>query len=65
MKLRDYVKLINNLAKKYPNAKVIYSIDDEGNDFCMVHYAPQAGNFNSDEGEWDNNVKPVNSVCIN
>ena len=38
MKLKEYAKVIAVLAEKYPNAKVIFSIDDEGNAYNEVFY---------------------------
>ena len=67
MKLKEYAKLIATLAEKYPNAKVIYSRDDEGNGFEEVHYAPSLGDFDSENGEFesDGENKKVNAVCVN
>lgn len=40
MKLKDYAKLINELAKDHGDKDVYYSTDDEGNDFNLVHFSP-------------------------
>ena len=75
MKLKEYAKLINNIAKRYPNLEVIYSKDDEGNDFQEVVYEPSIGYF--EEGEYTEfdsiesdeqqflNIKNCNAICIN
>jgi len=69
MKLREYAHHVNELAKKYPHANVIYSTDDEGNGYDDVKYYPTAGSMGND-GYFDsleNCEKPikVTHVCIN
>lgn len=71
MKLKEYAAKLTELAKEYPNAKVVYTIDDEGNDFREVNFTPSPGNFGdgefiSDDGteEFGQQFK-INSVCIN
>jgi hypothetical protein len=65
MKMSEYAPVIAELAKKYPDAEVISSSDDEGNSFGPVHFHPSAGKFKG--YEFDNDVKPnqVNAVCVN
>ena len=63
MKLKEYAALIQELAKKHPNAKVISASDDEGNSFSEVQFNPTPGTFN--DGEFDDEGKKVNAVCIN
>jgi len=74
MKLKQYLEQLNRLVEKNPEAlkmDVVYSRDDEGNDFQDVEFAPGLGNFERvgrggdfttvdelDGGE-------VNAVCIN
>jgi len=40
MKLKDYATMISKLAKRYPNLEVVYAVDDEGNAYHPVVYAP-------------------------
>lgn len=40
MKLKDYATMISKLAKRYPNLEVVYAVDDEGNGYLPVVYAP-------------------------
>jgi len=40
MKLKDYIKQLQEIAKKHPNIEVAYSSDDEGNSFDYVRYNP-------------------------
>lgn len=63
MTIKEYIKDLEVLAKKYPEAKVIYSKDDEGNGFNYVHFAPAPGNFN--DGEFDDDSRSVNAICLN
>ena len=62
MKLKEYANYIAELAEKYPNAKVVSAIDEEGNGFNEVVYSPSAGTFK--DGEFSEGGK-VNAVCIN
>lgn len=40
MKIKTYIKKLQKLAEKYPNAKLIYACDDEGNSFDEVRWSP-------------------------
>lgn len=62
--IQEYAQRINTLAKKYPNATLIYSADDEGNAYNELFTLPHVGNF-SDEGEFDTESDEINAVCIN
>lgn len=68
--------MINNLATKNPHALellVVYCIDDEGNNYHKVVYAPSIGVFDGDEQftatDKTNDTKNVdtqaNAVCLN
>lgn len=64
MKLKDYAKLIAKLAKRHPEATVIYSADDEGNSYQEVHYNPSMGTFDGDG--FDTAVENApDAICIN
>ena len=69
MKLKQYIKALESLAEKNPDAleyEVVYSKDDEGNGFGCVHYAPSIGVY--EDGEFDpNNLagEQCNAVCLN
>ena len=67
MTLKEYAKLINNMAKKHPNLQVCYASDDEGNDFKAVVYEPSLGEFHARNGyfEFNQNNKHFNAICIN
>ena len=76
MKLKEYAELINKIANRYPNLEVIYSKDDEGNDFQEVIYEPSIGYFEDNEYSafsnsitTDENVilneESCNAICIN
>ena len=75
MKLKQYAENILKLAVSYPDADVVYSSDDEGNNFQAAHYDPSPGHFDGDGGwipetdfqnlEEENEViRKINSVCI-
>ena len=66
MKLKEYIKILNQLLKDHPEAseyKVITSMDYEGNSFNFVLYGPQIGYFS--DGEFDPLDDETNSVCLN
>lgn len=62
--IAEYAKRINALAKKYPNAILVYSSDDEGNSYSELCTMPHVGYF-SDEGEFDSEADETNAICIN
>ncbi len=66
MNLKEYSENINKLAKEHPDATVVYAVDDEGNAFGRVYYAPSVGFYSDDgfEAEPEDN-KQINAVCIN
>lgn len=66
MKLKDYLKQLNDLVKENPEIltmEVITSKDDEGNGFNKVHYSPSFGHFDGDN--YDSNSRKINAVCLN
>ena len=64
MKMKEYSKLIAELAEKYPDYEVVYSKDDEGNRFQKVKYIPVAGAYDEDEKTFDTGEE-FNAVCVN
>jgi hypothetical protein len=62
MELKVYALLIAELAEKYPDAKVVYATDDEGNGYGEVHFGPTVGTFK--DGEFSS-TKKVNAICVN
>lgn len=68
MTIKEYIEELEVLAKEYPEAKVIYSKDDEGNKFEYVHFFPTIGNFNDgnfDGEDFNNDNKKNNAICLN
>ena len=76
MTLKQYAAKIVKAAKKHPNALVVHSKDDEGNDYQQVYFSPTLGHFNNREfiseagckaEAEDSGGKPlkVNAICIN
>lgn len=67
MKIKTYIKKLQDIAKNNPDAIVIYSSDEEGNSFNEVLREPEVIYYNRDEREI-NDVKYdgfVSAVCIN
>ena len=48
MKIKDYIKELQAIAKKHPNLEVVYATDDEGNSFNYVQYNPSVGTVEVD-----------------
>jgi len=68
MKLKQFLDNLNDLIKRNPEAlefEVISAIDEEGNGYNKIYYAPSMGHF--DNGEFTNSDNPTyaNSICIN
>jgi hypothetical protein len=66
VRLKEYAKLIEDLAFRYPNAEVVYSSDEEGNSFEKVYHAPTLGLFDGfDFYSAAEEEVEVNAICIN
>lgn len=73
MKLKDWLKSLNEQVTENPEIleyDVVYSSDDEGNNFDFVHYNPTVGEFKEEEfgrGYYAFNSDSVNknAICIN
>lgn len=65
MKLKDFAKVISDIAVVNPDLEVVYSQDDEGNCFDTVKYSPQIGYW--ENGNWTpyDNKKLPNAICVN
>jgi hypothetical protein len=64
MTLKEYSNMIAKLAKKCPEAKVIYASDEEGNSFDEIYFSPRLGIFRNGEFQVDDESKP-NACCVN
>lgn len=71
MNIKEYSEVIQGLASLFPNAEIIYSKDDEGNNYKPVHFYPAAGRYIDGEfqvfGDADIIItsKEVNAICVN
>ncbi len=69
MKLSEYIEGCQKILEEYGDLDVIYAIDDEGNDFNLVHHTPSVGKYEhhefTPEEYFDDDSETVNSVCIN
>jgi|GEM_PF-1609377 len=76
MKLQEYINQLNKIVEENPkNADllVIYAMDDEGNEFAKIGFAPSLGNYNIDKEftqvenfeDIDEEERFVNAICIN
>ena len=68
MKLKQYIKQLQEVLRAEGDLDVIYSSDDEGNAFSPVIYSPQEGIYDAGDSSFDGDSPtddPVNAVCIN
>lgn len=67
MKIKDYIKSLQVLADKYPEAEVVTSSDDEGNSFTPVIFAPSEGRYSFREFTSKDELDgaPINAICLN
>ena len=75
MKLKEYIENLNLLVAKnpeYAELDVIYSADDEGNQYFPIAYEPTIGFHQRGEfycqhelEDFDLSDKKPNSICIN
>lgn len=67
MKLKDYIKQLEKVAEKNPNAIVICASDEEGNSFNEVHFTPTIFYYSKadqsiSDVEYDGYIE---AVCLN
>lgn len=76
MKLKDYIKKLQKIAKERPDLDVVSASDEEGNNFRLVGFSPSLGNFckgNFNDGDFisDDGSEEfkkeygINAVCLN
>ena len=78
MKLSDYIEGLKDILENEGDLYVIYSIDEEGNDYLPVLFTPSVGNYDKDCREFNSGAEnlaelreeydedfPINAVCIN
>lgn len=71
MKLKEYIKTLQEIAEKHPNVEVIYSADEEGNYFGIVYHTPSLGSYyngefiNDDGSEEFKEEYKINAICVN
>lgn len=66
MVLKEYIlnlMKMGNAKKGNMELEVIYSSDDEGNNFDKVRFTPTLGDFQG--SNFDDENGKVNSICIN
>ena len=67
--LQMYIEQLNDIAKKVPGAKdmvMIYSCDDEGNNYDYIPYLPAPFHFDPDSYQIDHHEEnSVNAICVN
>lgn len=64
MKIKDYIKQLQIIAERYPDAQLVYSMDEEGNHYEPVSFWPIPGHFDGEEFD-SSETKNINAVCVN
>lgn len=72
MKLSEFVGDLQQLMIDNPaNAElsVVFSTDDEGNEFRKIHFAPSLGTYDEHSGDFytdeEMEKQEINAVCVN
>jgi hypothetical protein len=72
MTFQEYVHALNTYMTLHPETKkmlVVYSSDDEGNDFDKVKFGPSCGRYKPNNRDFTPVKKTIllkgNAVCIN
>lgn len=74
MKLEAYIQILQELRKLYGDVDLVYSSDDEGNNFSKVYHNPTPGQFTHHHefipqdqfNDYDDSYEfTVNSICVN
>lgn len=62
----EMIAELKRLVKKYGDLPVVYSIDDEGNNFQTIYFTPSPGIYEDYDfrNEWSEDEKP-NAICVN
>jgi len=66
MKLKTYIRFLKQLIDNNPGSKnmdVIYSIDEEGNEFKEVSFPPSIGKYKKES--FNPESRNPNAICIN
>ena len=73
MKLTKYIEKLQELLEEHGDLELIYSSDDEGNNYNRVHYEPSLVNYitsdrevihDDDLEEWDES-EYQKVICVN
>lgn len=75
MTLKEFIENLNEFVRENPETldmQVITSMDDEGNEFNLVHYTPSKGIYEDGEfitsdqyEDYERNSSEANAVCVN
>lgn len=74
MLLSEYIENLKSVLEENGDLKVVYAVDDEGNAFNEVCFAPSVGHYDYSDsqfttydnfGEDEDIDYEINSVCIN
>jgi len=72
MKLSEYIEKMNevingltDLIKEGNDFEVVYSKDDEGNEYQPVYFTPTAGYYEDREFTSELENRKPNAICIN
>lgn len=63
MNLKEYIQQLQIIADKYPDAQLVYSMDEEGNLYEPISFWPVPGHFDGEQFNPD--TENVNAICVN
>ncbi len=64
MKANKLIEKLEMLIKEHGDQNIVYSKDDEGNEFNFVNFEATAGRYDDDDKNFDETAT-VNCFCIN
>jgi len=68
MKISEMIKNLTKIKKEHGNLNLVYSIDDEGNEFKQICFTPTIGHYEDREFCPIDNKEDhdkINSCCVN
>jgi hypothetical protein len=68
MVLSELINELSAIKKRHGDLECVYSSDDEGNSYSLVHYKPSLGLMNKNSSPLQFIIKHhgnINAVCIN
>lgn len=69
MTIKEYLRELKVLAKKYPDAEVVFACDGAGSMFERLKYFPGEGHYENEENNFvyhgEDAELEINAICVN